>query len=150
MNLNLYETKVLSWDDAHKFGFISGGGGSWFSINLFSVKTEERVWVNIPKPGYVGVGTVLGPAIPAKDFEVEVNGRLQKFLDVASGDYNRGLVDDEDKSEYFVPVTWIATRPLDQAISEVGFFGNQHTLCRPPTSKWIHTVDRLKRLFPIP
>lgn len=138
------------WEDARRFGFISGGGGSWYSVNLFSVKAGDRVWVNIPKRGYVGVGIVLGPALPAKDFQVEVDGKLQKFLDVASGDYNREFLEDEDKTEYFVPVEWIATRPMEQAISEVGFFGNQHTLCRPRTSKWIHTVERLKKLFPVP
>lgn len=138
------------WDDARKYGFISGGGGSWYSVNLFSVKAGDRVWVNIPKRGYVGVGTVLGPAVPARNFEVEVDGVPHPFLDVASGDFNKQYVDDDEKCEYFVPVEWIATRPLEEAISEVGFFGNQHTLCRPRTSKWIHTVDRLKKLFPVP
>ena len=61
----------------------------------------------------------------------------------------RGRVhaDDEELAEYFVPVNWIETRQLFGAISEVGFFGNQNSVCRPTTSKWEHTVERLKQLF---
>jgi hypothetical protein len=56
--------------------------------------------------------------------------------------------DKHPKPEYFVPVEWIETNPLDKAVWEVGFFGNQNTVCRPRTSKWEHTVERLKRHFP--
>ena len=49
--------------------------------------------------------------------------------------------------EYFVRVDWIKTVPLNQAVKERGFFGNQNTVARPRTSKWVHTVERLKRRF---
>lgn len=34
-----------------------------------------------------------------------------------------------------VPVEWIQTVPLEQAIQEVGMFGNQNTVCKPTTPK---------------
>jgi len=37
--------------------------------------------------------------------------------------------------------------PLNEAIKEVGLFGNQNTICRPTTPKWRWTVDRLKERF---
>ncbi len=78
-----------------------------------------------------------------------VDGRKRHFLDVAQATYMRDFADDADQAEYFVPVEWIDTQPLDGAISEVGFFGNQNTVCRPSTPKWEHTVERLKRRFQV-
>ena len=137
------------WEDALKYGFICGGGGSWYSKTLFLLNPGDRVWVNVPKQGYVGVGTVTGQAVRASDFVVDVNGEKKPFLDIAKADYHREYKDDEENSEYFVPVEWIATVPLAAAKSEVGFFGNQNTVCRPRTTKWNHTVNRLHKLFSI-
>lgn len=48
-----------SWDDARRNGYISGGGGLWFSQTLKMLSPGDRVWVNIPKKGYVGVSATL-------------------------------------------------------------------------------------------
>ncbi len=137
------------WNEAVKYGFISGGSGTWYSQTLFLLSPSDRVWVNVPKVGYVGVGRVTGPAVRASEFFVDVNGVKRPFLEVAKADYHRSLADNEEESEYFVPVKWIATKPLSEAISEIGFFGNQNTVCRPRTTKWDHTVERLKRHFSV-
>lgn len=135
------------WDEAVKYGFVSGGGGSWYSQTLRMLSPGDRVWVNVPRRGYVGVGRVTGTEVKADEFMVEVDGERRPFLEVAQATYQRDFVNDEERAEYFVPVEWIDTRPLSGAISEVGFFGNQNTVCRPLTSKWDHTVERLKRHF---
>lgn len=136
-----------NWDDARKYGFISGGGGTWYSQTLGLLSPGDRVWVNVPARGYVGVGRVTGPSVKASEFQVNVDGVQQPFLEIATTDYHQ-YVGDEEKAEYVVPVDWIATKPLAEAVSEVGFFGNQNTVCRPRTQKWNHTVDRLKHYFP--
>ena len=56
-------------------------------------------------------------------------------------------MDDPEKRECFVPVTWLQTVPLDKAVKEVGLFGNQNTVCRPTTPKWRTTVEKLKQRF---
>ena len=137
------------WGEAVKYGFISAGGGSWYSKTLSLLSPGDRVWVNIPGQGYVGVCNVLGQSVRANEFMVAVNGEKQPFLDVAQANYHRQFADDEEKSEYFVPVEWINTKPLSGAVSEVGFFGNQNSVCRPRTTKWNHTVERLKKLFSV-
>jgi hypothetical protein len=58
-------------------------------------------------------------------------------------------LDDEDKAEYVVRVKWLKAVPVKKAISELGFFGNQNTVCRPTTPKWSYTVERLKSVFDI-
>jgi hypothetical protein len=135
------------WNEAVNYGFISAGGGTWYSKTLQMLSPGDRVWVNVPRYGYVGVGRVTGPVVRADQFMVTVDGVSRPFLEVAQANYMRDHAEDEEKAEYFVPVHWIDTRPLNKAISEVGFFGNQNSVCRPLTSKWDHTVERLKRAF---
>lgn len=40
-----------NWDDARRYGYISAGGGSWYSQTLKMLSPGDRVWVNIPKTG---------------------------------------------------------------------------------------------------
>ena len=52
------ECAYRKWEDARKYGFVSGGGGKWYSQTLRMLHSGDRVWVNIPHTGYVGVGIV--------------------------------------------------------------------------------------------
>jgi hypothetical protein len=141
--------ETRSWDDAVKFGFISGGGGPWYSRTLQLLEPGDRVWVNIPRKGYVGVGRVTGRAQRASEFTVQTESGERPALDVLTGaSYHRDLVEDPERSEYFVRVKWISTVPVDQAVQELGFFGNQNTVCKPTAPKWRSTVERLKERFP--
>lgn len=54
-----------------------------------------------------------------------------------------------EKAAQFVGVRWLKTVPVEEAIREKGFFGNQNTVCKPRTPRWQHTVDRLKQRFGI-
>ena len=62
--------------------------------------------------------------------------------------YHLEYADDPERCEYFVPVQWLQTVPVAQAVQEIGMFGNQNTICKPTTPKWRSTVDRLKERFP--
>lgn len=138
-----------SWEEAVKHGFICGGGGAWYSRTLQLLKTGDRVWVKIPGNGFVGVGRVLGHAQAAKDFILSTSkGSLPALEVLTQGTYHSEFADNEEKSEYFVPIEWLETKPFDEAIQELGMFGNQNTVCKPTTQKWRSTVDRLKLRFP--
>jgi hypothetical protein len=39
--------------------------------------------------------------------------------------------------------------PLQDAVNEIGLFGNQNTVCKPVTPKWRQTVERLKERWGI-
>lgn len=133
------------WAEARERGFICGGGGTWYSNTLGLLDVDDRVWVKIPGTGFVGVGRVAGPRQPASEFTID--GR--PALDVLEGgSYHREYVEDPDRCEYFVPVQWLETVPVEQAVNEIGLFGNQNTVCKPRALKWRSTVDRLKRAFP--
>lgn len=137
-----------SWEDARQYGFISGGGGSWYSQTLKLLSPGDRVWVKIPGSGYVGVGIVEEPVQGAKDFTVPTPSGERSLLEVLEyADIYRASADDPEMAEYFVRVRWLDSRPAKEAFKEVGLFGNQNTVCQPSTPKWRHTVDRLKTVF---
>ena len=137
-----------SWEDARQFGFISAGGGSWYSQTLKMLSPGDRVWVKIPGVGYVGVGRVTEAVRPGKEFTVQTPDGEKPVLDVLKfGERYKKNADDPEKAEYFVRVDWIETVPDAKAINEVGLFGNQNTVCQPSTPKWRHTVERLKTYF---
>lgn len=138
-----------SWEEARKYGFITGGGGPWYSRTLKLLAPGDRVWVNIPGKGYVGAGTVTGPMEPLSSFTVRVGDQDLPAADVLTGGhYDRDQIDDEEYCAYFVPVHWQHTVPTDHAVRETGFFGNQNTVAAPKSPKWRTTVERLKELFP--
>ncbi|QPL45339.1 DUF91 domain-containing protein [Halomonas sp. A40-4] len=142
------------WELARRYGFIAGGGATWYSKTLNLLSDGDRVWVNIPKTGYVGVAEVTGERCRADEFMVETADGLQNLKAVTTlAEYphlhHPSTPDDEDTLEYIVPVRWIKSVPVTEAFREVGLFGNQNTVCKPTAPKWEHTVARLKQAWKI-
>jgi hypothetical protein len=137
-----------SWDDARRYGYISGGGGTWYSQTLKLLSPGDRVWIKIPQTDFVGVGEVTESVQSAKDFIVTTADGDRPALDVLQhGPLYRTTADDPEQAEYFVRVKWLDTVDADKAFNEVGLFGNQNTVCQPRAAKWRHTVERLKTVF---
>ena len=65
------------WDDARKHGYISAGGGSWYSQTLKLLSPGDRIWVKIPGTGYVGVGRVTEAVQSVKDFKIKTKEKTQ-------------------------------------------------------------------------
>jgi len=128
-----------NWQDAMEYGFISAGGGRWYSKTLFMLKPGDRIWVNIPGVGYVGVAEVIHQAIEADEY-ITPDHKLM-------GTYKTVVEHGEDKAEYFVQVKWLHKVQDANAVNEIGLFGNQNSVARPRASKWIHTVKRLKEAW---
>lgn len=134
------------WEEARKYGFICGGGGSWYSNTLSLLVIGDRVWVKAPGYGFVGVGEVIAPRVSLKEFTLDDQPATNVLK---GGTYHRQFINDPDRCEYFVPMKWLKTVPLNQAFNEIGLFGNQNTVCKPRTPKWRTTVDRLRQAFGI-
>lgn len=134
------------WDDARRFGFVSGGGKPVYSRSLFALKPGHRVFAYIPQTGYVGVGTVAEPAQPAEEFEVETaSGRVSILqapgLKAPNMDHDRG---NAENCEYVVRVDWRRAVSRDAAFREPGLFANQNTAARLRDT---HTVARVTAHF---
>ena len=137
------------WGDAQKYGVISAGGGTWYSKTLKRLRPGDRIWVNIPHTGYVGVGIVHQEVQQAKDVRFLLEGREWDFSSLETqGEYLKES-DNPQKAEYVVLVDWIKTVPESRAVKEIGFFGNQNSVCRPRDPKWEYTVERLKKVWGI-
>lgn len=137
-----------NWDAARRHGYISAGGGEFYVNTLRSLSEGERVWVNVPGTGYVGVGRVVEPAKPITEFEVrDADGVLRPVTEVVPDLPYRDV--GPERQEHFVRVEWVKAVALQDAIKERGFFGNQNTVARPRTDKWAHTIERLKKRFDI-
>ncbi|VXD17607.1 endonuclease NucS domain-containing protein [Planktothrix paucivesiculata] len=143
--ISLGEGEHRSWDDCQKYGFVSGGNGKWYSQTLKSLFPGSRVFVNIPKTGYVGVGVVKDTVVPIRDFKVSLDGQeisiLQVPLIAPKMDEN---INDPDLCEYLVRIEWIKTVPRSAAYWEKGLFALQHTACRMTSS---FTIERLSQHF---
>ena len=135
-----------NWDDARAYGFVSAGGGEWFSKSLKKLPVGARVFAYIPQTGYVGVGTVIGPAEPFAAALVNVDEELKLLSDLPlKGNYVHPPLDDGgDANEYVVPVRWIKTVSKHDAVRYTGLFANQNSACKLRNK---FTLDHLAAAF---
>jgi hypothetical protein len=140
-----------NWDDARRYGFISAGGGEWYSRTLHILEPGGRIWVNIPQTGYTGVGIVKKGPVLAEEFIVEDDkGEKISILEAPiKGNLTRPSDNPPGTEEYLVRVEWIKTLPIQEAIKEKGFFGNQNSAAKPRAKIWQHTVERLSKRFSV-
>ena len=123
------EGERRNWEDARSYGYVSAGGGPWYSRTLKNLPVDGRVFVNLPGRGYVGVGVVTGTARRAGDVEVIVDGHRTPLLEAPHEAPNliAAASGDDDEAEWFVPVRWVRTVPSEQAISFKGRYGSQNS-----------------------
>jgi len=137
------EDSRRSWEDARQYGFISAGGGKWYSGTLYQLTVGARVFVCIPKVGYVGVGLIRESVVPVAQFTVQQDGRTLPILEAPLRATRMGDgATVPDLSEYVVRVEWIKTLPVSQAIWEKGMFANQNSACK------LRNKFTLERLVP--
>jgi hypothetical protein len=133
------EGETRNWEDARRYGFVSAGGGPWYTRTLRILPLGGRVFVNLPGRGYVGVGTVTGTPASARDFKVMVDGQQVPITQVPLNAPNLAATAalEDDDTEWFVPVSWIKTLPAQEAIGFKGRYGNQNS-----ATKLTHTLTR--------
>lgn len=135
------------WEDARRFGFISAGGGKFYSQTIRSLPVGARVWVNVPGTGFVGVGTVAAPAARFEEVSTIVNGAqvpLASQTLIGAYEYQGNQIDED--AEWVVPVKWLATVPEQDAYWVKGMFASQHSACK---LRQEFTLDRLADHFDV-
>lgn len=136
-----------SWEDARTYGFVSAGGGKFYSQTIRALPVGGRIWAYIPQTGYVGVGRVTGPAERFADARVTVDGTSVLLADKKlAGSYTHAGAQTEDDDEWIVPVAWIKTVPVQDAYREKGLFANQNSACK---LRQEFTLERLAQHFGI-
>ena len=134
-----------SWADAVKYGFVCGGGGTWYSKSLYQLDPGKRIFTCIPKTGYVGVGIVEDAAVPFREFTVQVDGQEIPLSEapIEAPAINHDI-DDDELCEHIVRVKWVTTLVPDDAIWEKGMYANQNTATKMRNA---FTLERLIRGF---
>ena len=134
------------WRPCLKYGFVGAGGGRRYSSFLERLQPGMRAFGYVGGVGYVGVGELLGPTVPLRDFTVEVDGERRRVIDLPDcPEWMRtgALVEDPDLTEYAAPVAWLATRKLDDAFFEPGLRAQQ----LPCRLKHQPTIERVEAEF---
>jgi PAS domain-containing protein len=146
VNIDVDQNNVSSWNDAIKFGFISAGGGSWYSRTLNQLFPGARVFAMLPKKGYLGVGIVKEKYKPMKEFKViNENGETVPIIDVElEASALKNNVDDFELCEYFVRVEWVRTVSEKEAYWEKGLRANQNSAFK---LKSAYTLEKLLKFF---
>ncbi|MFG2213152.1 endonuclease NucS domain-containing protein [Streptomyces sp. NPDC048638] len=142
-----------SWKDARQYGFVSAGGGDWFSRTIRSLPVGARVFTHIPKVGYVGVGAVSGEPRPFADAVLTVDGESRRMADLSlQGGYRPDSVsaaaesDTADRREWIVPIAWEQCVPREKAFWRTGLFANQNSACKLRAR---FTIEEVSRYFDI-
>lgn len=115
-----------NWDDALKYGFVSAGGGEWYSRSLRKLPVGAQIFAYIPKTGYVGVGVVTGDPMPFDKATVEVDGQKHALHALPL----KGSYVYAGGEEWVVPVRWVRSRPRGQAFWKTGMFANQNSAAK--------------------
>jgi hypothetical protein len=93
---NFGHDAARSWYEARKYSFFSAGYGPWYVGTLYLLAVGDRIWVNAPGYGYVGVGRVMSGPITAAKFEVATTTGPRPALDMLTeGTYHREFVNDD-------------------------------------------------------
>ena len=134
------------WADAHRYGFVAAGGAPWYSRTIRQLPQDARIFVYIPKVGYVGVGTVTGSAMPFKDAVLDIEGKPipLKDLDLKGTYVHDHDAKGEEHQEWIVPVSWTKTVDQSEAFSAPGLFANQNSACKLRNQ---FTIDEVSQYF---
>ena len=133
------------WEDARRFGFVSAGGGKFYTQSIRSLPEGARIWVNLPGTGYVAVGSTLGPARRFAEVEVRTDsGWAPLAAQTLEGTYEHHSAVRDADDEWVVPVRWIDARPESEAFWTKGMFANQHSACK---LRQEFTLERLAAHF---
>ncbi len=141
------EGRHRNWSDMLEYGFVSAGQGEKYRKAMLNLFAGARVWAAIPSSGYVGVGHVEATAVPAVQFDVDLDGERVPILEapLRATDMHENA-DDARLCEYLVRVRWIKTVPRESAVWVKGMYANQNvvTKLRHP-----YTLERLAVAFHI-
>lgn len=144
VNIDVYDG-ISTWEDSQKYGFISAGGGRWYSRTLENLFPGARIFAMIPRKGYLGVGEVVSESVPIKDFYVRDGDKEVSILDVplkCEGMKNNS--DDLEKCEYLVRVNWLRKLPENEPYWVTGFVANQNSAFKLRNK---FTLDKLTEYF---
>jgi hypothetical protein len=139
----LGECESRAWDDMRRYGFLSAGGGRYYSDFLKKLTPGSQVLAYQKGNGYVGYGIVTAPSVPVRDFCVA--GKATLSLPLQQPHLNHDA-EDLEACEYLVAVRWLKAVPLAEAKTFPNIFANQNVVCKLRDAA---TIEFLRSTFNI-
>lgn len=139
--VNVGDGESRAWEDMRRYGFLSAGGGRYYSDFLGKLTPGSQVLAYQKGYGYVGYGTVTAPPVPVQEFLVEGKPILNLPLQQPRLDHD---ANDLESCEYLVAVKWNKTLPLTEARTFSGVFANQNIVCK---LRDVATIEFLRSAF---
>lgn len=116
-----------SWTDMRRYGFISAGGGEFYTKRLQQLSVGDEVFVYNKGNGYIGYGIVTAEAQPASGFMTADGPLFDQPL--AELRFKRAG-EPVEHAEHAVGVEWRKTVETNQAKWFKGGFANQNIVCK--------------------
>ncbi|SFL48530.1 hypothetical protein SAMN04488004_12212 [Loktanella salsilacus] len=116
-----------SWSDMRRYGFISAGGGEFYTKRLQQLNVGDEVFVYDKGNGYIGYGAVVSEAQPASAF-ITAHGPL--FDQPLSEPRFKRNGEPAEQAEHVVGIEWRKTVEPAQAKRFKGAFANQNIVCK--------------------
>ena len=135
--------EMRPWEDMRKHGFITAGGGKWYTDGLARLSIGDQIFYYQPNNGYLGYGVVTTERHPADEFVLPGGLALTKVLPKP---YLTDASSDPDRRAYAIGVDWKKTFDRNSAKTFQGIFANQNTACKLYSPE---TVDFLKDAFDV-
>jgi len=102
-----------NWDDPRRNGFLSAGQGPKWRDELMRLSVGDPVYAYLNGAGYVGGGTIVAAAVPAREFAPPDSAVPLRDLPLEGQGWFINAAD-PDLSEYMVGVAWNKTVSQDQ------------------------------------
>ncbi|MCZ4267449.1 nuclease [Rhodobacteraceae bacterium G21628-S1] len=125
--VNAGQGEHRNWEDMKRYGFVSAGGGSFYSNQLRKLNTGDEIFVYDKGNGYIGYGVVTSEVVPAADF-MTPDGPLFDQPLMEPRMKRSGAAPEE--AEHAVGIKWCKTVDPRQAKWFKGAFAKQHVACR--------------------
>jgi len=116
-----------SWTDMRRYGFISAGGGEFYTKRLQQLSVGDEVFVYDKGNGYIGYGVVTGETQPAADF-LTSEGPL--FDQPLAEPRIKRPGEPAEHAEHVVGIGWKKTVETNHAKRFKGAFANQNIVCK--------------------
>ena len=116
-----------SWTDMKRYGFVSAGGGEFYTKRLEQLAVGDEIFVFDKGKGYIGYGTITSEAQLASDFMTADGMLFEQPLDEPR---IKRIGEPAERAEYVVGVDWRKTIEPSQAKWFKGAFANQNIVCK--------------------
>lgn len=146
-----YDDERVRYPIARDYRYLNAGGGKRYWQPLRHLCPGDRVFAFVGRAGYVGIATVTGQMVPAREARVNGGGLLVDQSDVDAGFKERARRYD-DTTEMVVSVEWAKIVPLDDAVPVAGsLFSSPNTACelKADNPKHRQTIEAVERAFEI-